>query len=75
MIRSSVDRRHLVNPSGETTRHVGRKLTVNGCIVQALEEGEFRRVIRSGLTERSERLDDDVGMPDNLALRIELLRC
>ncbi len=48
-------------------------MTVNGGSVKTLEEGEDLGVGRRRLAERSELLDDDVRVADDLALGVELL--
>jgi hypothetical protein len=54
--------------------HNRADLPVNERIVNALEENETVRVERLDCVDRSDRLDDYVCVPDDRALRVELLR-
>lgn len=75
MVRGSVNRRDFVCPCRKTVRHVCTEDTINGCIIQPLEERELGRVGRCRLRERAQLLDNDMGVPLNLPLRVQLLGC
>lgn len=75
MVSSTVDGRKFVHSSGQSTIDVCGKDTAYCSGVQSLEENEFRRVSRCCLGERRKGFDDDVGVTDDLACRVELLRC
>ena len=70
MVSSGVNRREAVDTSGETVRDVSGNNAVLRGAVNALEESEAGRVGRSGLVERSQLLDDNVRVADDIALTV-----
>lgn len=74
MVSSSVDGRNFVEAGGKTTGNISSQNAVDSSSVQTLEESEFSRVCRCRLGEGIELLDDYVGVTNNLALGVQLLR-
>jgi hypothetical protein len=73
MVRSRVDRRHLISARREPIGDIGGQDAVHRSGIETLEEGERRRVSGCRLRERRERLDNDVRVADDLALAVRLL--
>jgi len=70
VVRGSVDGRHAVGASRETTSDSRRELAIDGWVVQALEEHEDSRVGGRGLRQRGDLLDHDVRVTDDKTLRV-----
>lgn len=71
MVRCSVDRGHTVDTSRETSGDVGGDDTADCCTVDTLEEGELGRVQGGSLSERVERLNDDVRVTNDITLSVD----
>ena len=74
VVRGGVDRRNLVSTRGETTANLSGEDAVLRLGVETLEEVELRRVRRRRARERVDRLDDDVRVAVDHAVRREVLR-
>ena len=74
MVGEGVDARHSVEASGQTASDIGSKDPTGSGGVQALEEREDVGVRHSGLVQRSQLLNDDVGVTDGVAGGVHLAR-
>lgn len=75
MVRRRVNRRQLVHARGEPASHLRLEHPIRTRrAVQPLEERKDRGVRHRRRRQRRDLLDDDVRVPDDDALRVQLLR-
>lgn len=75
MVSSRVDASYTVRASGKTFSQGDRQFTVNSCIIDTFEVCKFGRIRGSCVLQGCNGFDDEMRMPDDLALRIQLLGC
>jgi hypothetical protein len=74
VIGSGIDRGQLINTSRKTVRYIDTKHAIDSGIIHTLEECEFIGVGQGRLVNGTELFNDNMGVTDNLALRIKVLR-
>lgn len=76
VVRCCVNRRELVHARGEPTSYhcLEHSVRTRGA-VQPLKERKHRGVRHRRRRHRRDLLDDDVRVPDDDTLRVQLLRC
>lgn len=74
MVGRGVDGGHAVDTGIKTVSDIDSDDAIDLGSVDTLEEGEDGRVSRSRLVERSELLNRDVRVADDVALRVHSLR-
>ena len=74
VIRIGINGRKTIVASWQTSRNVCGQLTINGSGINPLEERKRGRVQNRRIIKRAHLLNDEMGMTDEDALTVELLR-
>ena len=70
VICGRVDCGHSIDTSGKPFRHIRGQLAINCIVVKALEEGEFGRIGHPSRGERSDLLNNDMRVSNNVPIFI-----